>query len=135
MRMNSVLSLGFAVTSLVVGSLAGPFPALAQRLTGGASYAVETTAKPGCRAAVLHIVREGNALSGVVFFKDGSGVSSVKGTSDGQKFSWTMSPLSGSGPSGEVSGQIDQQGSLTAHLEGTNCTLETTVPQYHEYSN
>ncbi len=102
---------------------------------GGASYVEETSAKPGCRAAVLHILREGGALSGVVFFKDGSGVSSVQGTTDGKTFRWTMMPMTGAGPQGEVTGSISPQGSLQARLTATNCTLDTTVPQYHEYSN
>ena len=108
--------------------------AQAQDMAGGASYAVETTAKPGCRAVVLHIVREGGELSGVVFFKDGSGVSTVKGSTDGHTLQWTMTPASGNGPSGQVTGQVSSAGSLTARLAGTNCTLETTVPQFRDYS-
>ena len=104
----------------------------AAEMVGGASYVVETTAKPGCRAVVLHIIREGGALTGVVFFKDGSGVSSVKGTTDGHTLQWTMAPLNGSGPTGQVTGQVSSVGNLTARLTGTDCTLETTVPQYHE---
>ncbi len=105
----------------------------AQGMTGGASYAVETSAKPGCRPVVLHIVREGSELTGVVFFKDGSGVSTVQGSTDGHTLQWTMTPANGKGPSGQVTGQVSPQGSLTARLTGSNCTLETTVPQYREY--
>ena len=117
----------------VVGAITNASRVSAQGMTGGASYAVETPAKPGCRAAVLHIVREGSELTGVVFFKDGSGVSTVHGSTDGRTLQWTMTPASGNGPTGEVTGQISPQGSLTARLTGSNCTLDTTVPQYHEY--
>ena len=101
----------------------------------GASYVLETSAKPGCRPAVLHIVRNGFALSGVVFFKDGSGVSSVTGTTDGKAFQWTMARIRGAGPQGEVTGQVLPVGALQAKLTGSNCTLEATVPQYHDYGN
>ncbi len=131
MRVPNVFFQGFVVLT----GLATATPVLAQGMTGGASYAVETTAKPGCRAAVLHIVREGGELSGVVFFKEGSGVSSVKGSTDGRTLQWTMTPVSGEGPKGDVTGQVSSTGNLAAHLAGTNCTLETTVPQYHELSN
>ncbi len=122
------------LSSLFLAGLAALSPTVsAQGLTGGASYAVETSAKPGCRPVVLHIVREGGELTGVVFFKDGSGVSTVQGSTDGHTLQWTMTPVTGKGPSGQVTGQVSPQGSLTARLTGSNCTLETTVPQYHEY--
>ena len=121
----------FGSLGLVTLALASP-AAFGQSMTGGASYVVETTAKPGCRPVVFHVVREGGTLSGVVFFKDGSGVSSVNGTTDGSTVSWTMSSLSGSGPTGNVTGQISPQGGLAARLSGTNCTLDTTVPQYRD---
>jgi hypothetical protein len=59
----------------------------------------------------------------------------VVGSTDGKTFQWKMATMSGAGPQGDVSGQISPQGALQAKLVGTNCTLDTTVPQYHEYSN
>ena len=123
------------LTTLLLTCLSGALPvAYAQGMPGGASYVVETPAKPGCRAAVLHIVREGTGLTGVVFFRDGSGVSNVQGSTDGHTFQWSMTSIAGNGPAGQVTGQVSAQGMLTANLAGTNCTLETTVPQYREYS-
>ena len=123
------------LSSFVIVGMAAAVPTVsAQGMTGGASYAVETSAKPGCRPVVLHIVREGTQLRGVVFFKDGSGVSSVQGSTDGHTLQWTMTPAAGQGPAGQVTGQVSPQGSLTARLVGSNCTLDTTVPQYREYS-
>ena len=125
----------FAACVAVLGLVSATSAHAQNSLSGGASYVAETSAKPSCRPAVLHILREGTALSGVVFFKDGSGVSSVQGTTDGKTFQWTMASMTGAGPQGEVTGDISPQGALRAKLTGTNCTLETTVPQYHEYSN
>ena len=128
--------LSLSLACLATFGLAGAASAQTQgTLSGGASYVAETSAKPNCRAAVLHIVREGGNLSGVVFFKDGSGVSSVHGSTDGKTFRWTMASMTGAGPQGEVTGAVSPQGALQARLAGTNCTLETTVPQYNEYSN
>jgi hypothetical protein len=127
MKTKVTLSLSLALIGLAAGQ-----PVMAQGLTDGDSYVAETTATPSCRAAVLHIVRSGGSLSGVVFFKDGSGVSSVAGSTDGKTLSWKMAAISGNGPTGNVTGDISPQGALKAHLVGTNCTLEAMVPRYSQ---
>ncbi len=125
MRMKSALSL-----CLAAAGFAAPHPVLAQGMSPGDSYVAETPARPGCPPAVLHIVRSGQSLSGVVFFKDGSGVSSVAGSTDGQTLSWRMASIRGNGPAGDVTGTISPKGSLHAQLAGTNCTLDAMVPRY-----
>ena len=102
----------------------------AQTLPQNGSYVLETKPSPGCPAVVLHLVRENETVSGVVFFKDGSGLSSVMGQTNGRAFNWTLTPVRGDGPKGQVSGQVTSEGALSAHLEGTNCTLNTVVPVY-----
>lgn len=121
-----------SVLSLAAWSAVGGPAALAQGMSAGDSYVMETSAKPGCRAAVLHIVRSGGALSGVVFFKDASGASSVNGQTDGRTFNWTMTSMSGQGPTGQVTGSVTPEGALQARLTGTNCTLDTVVPRYRD---
>ncbi len=125
MKMSAIAIFGVAVSSLATLQ-----PAQARQMTGGDSYVKETTGSPGCPPAVLHILRSGQTLSGVVFFKDGSGTSSVNGTTDGTNVNWTMTPISGNGPKGEVTGRVSPQGSLQLQMTGTNCTLKTMIPVY-----
>ena len=126
----------FCGSALVAGLLCSAPASFAQQPSpGGASYVAQTAAKPGCRSVVLHVIREGGQLSGVAFYADGTGVSSVKGMSDGSKFNWTMDSLSGNGPKGDVTGTISPQGALKATLTGTACTLDLLIPRMNEYSN
>jgi hypothetical protein len=125
MKISIVAGFGVAVASLAMLP-----PVQGREMPGGDFYVKETTAQPGCPAAVLHILRSGQTLSGVVFFKDGSGTSSVSGTTDGTKVNFTMTPMSGNGPKGDVTGQVSPQGSLQLQLVGTNCKLKTMVPVY-----
>ncbi len=125
MRKLTLSLLGIAVSALTVLP-----PVQARQMSSGDSYVKETAGSPGCPPVVLHVLRSGQTLSGVVFFKDGSGVSSVQGTTDGTNVNWTMTPMSGNGPKGEVTGRVSPQGSLRLQLTGTNCTLKTMVPLY-----
>ena len=123
------------IVPLVAWKILGFSAANAQEMTPNASYVAETTASSSCRAAVLHIIRSGVALSGVVFFKDGSGASSVNGDTDGRTFRWTMASMTGSGPVGEVTGSVSPDGALQAKLAGTNCTLTTVIQRYRDVYN
>jgi hypothetical protein len=78
----------------------------------------------------LHILRSDSNLSGVVFYADGSGVSTVKGTTDGKKFSYTLTPVSGHGPTGEVVGTVSADGMIMSHNVGTSCGFAATIPRY-----
>ncbi len=96
------------------------------------SFVGGTSAKPGCPAVRLHILRAGNALSGVVFYADGSGISSVKGKTDGKTLDWKQTSISGHGPTGDVTGKISVDGAMTLNLTGTACNLTATLPQYND---
>ena len=128
-------STNITMLSLAAWALLGLAATNAQEMTPNASYVAETAEAPGCRPAVLHIIRSGVALSGVVFFKDGSGVSSVNGGTDGRTFHWTMASMTGSGPVGEVTGSVSPDGALQAKLAGTNCTLTTVIQRYRDIYN
>ncbi len=100
---------------------------------GGGSLVGRTRAAPGCPAVGLHILREGGQLSGVVFNLDGSGLSRVQGTVDGNTFQWHDTVVSGNGPTGDVSGTISPQGVFRSAKAGTPCTFDTLLPMMNEY--
>ncbi len=108
--------------------------ALAQS-PGGASLVGQTKASPGCPAVELHITREGDQLSGIVFNRDGSGVSQVSGVVEGNTFHWHDTPIRGNGPTGDVSGTVSPQGILQSTKTGTPCTFDKVLPMLNEYSN
>ena len=113
---------------------AGAGSAVAQN-PGGASLVGRTTPAPGCAAVGVHIIREGNQLSGVVFFLDGSGVSRVNGSVNGSTFQWHDTPTTGTGPTGDVTGTVSSQGVFQSAKSGTNCTFDKVLPLLNEYSN
>ena len=121
-----------AMSGLLMASGAGS--AVAQG-PGGASLVGRTTPAPGCPAVGVHIIREGNQLSGVVFFLDGSGVSRVNGTVNGNSFQWHDTPTTGTGPTGDVTGTVSQQGVFQSAKSGTSCTFDKLLPMLNEYSN
>ncbi len=103
----------------------------AQTTTSGvSSFVASTKSTPGCPMVKLHIIRNDTALTGVVFFADGSGVSSVKGTTDGKKFSYTMTSIEGKGPTGDVVGTISPDGLIMSKEVGTKCGLTARIPAY-----
>ncbi len=113
---------------------AGAGNAIAQS-PGGASLVGRTTPAPGCPAVGVHIIREGNQLSGVAFFLDGSGVSRVSGTVSGNTFQWHDTPTTGTGPVGDVTGTVSAQGIFQSAKTGTSCTFDKVLPMLNEYSN
>ena len=77
---------------------------------------------PECPGVELHIIRSGATLSGVVFYTDGSGVSTVSSHVGGSTFFWHQTSIKGNGPPGDVTGTVNANGALRAKLVGTNCT-------------
>ena len=74
---------------------------------------------------VIHPVGnpESGGLSGVVWYTDMSGVSLARGMMDKTgKFNLALSAVSGSGPTGTVTGIRAQNGALTADLDGPGCS-------------
>ncbi len=100
---------------------------------GGGSLVGRTKAAPGCPAVGLHIIREGSQLSGVVFNLDGTGLSKVVGSVQGNTFMWHDTVMSGNGPTGDVSGTISPQGEFKSAKAGTPCTFDTLLPMLNEY--
>ena len=123
-----------AATGFVLSAAVGVAVAGAQAI-GGASLVGQTKASPGCPAVELHITREGNQLSGIVFNRDGSGVSRVNGELTGNTFHWHDTPISGNGPTGDVSGTVSPQGILQSAKTGTPCTFDKVLPMTNDYSN
>jgi hypothetical protein len=98
------------------------------QLGAGGSFVGTTQERPGCPAATMHIVRSGSTLLGTIFFVNGSGTSSIHGQTDGRTLSWTMTPVEGKGPSGQVTGTVSGNGQLRIQKVGTECTFETFLP-------
>jgi len=106
-------------------------PATSNMGTDG-TFVGATKGSVGCPAVKLHILRAGSVLSGVVFYADGSGISSVTGTTDGKTLKWTQTSVSGHGPTGEVTGNISSVGTLTLNKTGTSCDLTAILPMYND---
>lgn len=122
-------------TAIVAAGIAVGCNGAQAQSPGGASLVGRTTPSPGCPAVGVHILREGNQLSGVVFFLDGSGVSKVSGSVDGNSFRWHDTPSSGNGPTGDVTGTVSSTGVLQSAKAGTSCTFDKVLPMLNEYSN
>ena len=115
--------------------MAGGMTSAMAQTPGGASLVGRTTPSPGCPAVGVHIIREGNQLSGVVFYLDGSGVSRVSGSVSGNTFQWHDTPTTGTGPTGDVTGTVSPQGIFQSAKSGTSCTFDKVLPMLNEYSN
>jgi hypothetical protein len=116
-------------TAILVGSLLSVGPAAAQGADiGHGSFVGTTKASSGCPSVVLHVLRDGSALSGVAFYANGSGVSSVSGTTNGGKFEWNQVSIKGKGPVGEVTGTVSPEGTMVAKLAGSTCSFAATLP-------
>jgi hypothetical protein len=99
-------------------------------LASDGSFVGTSKPSPGCPSVVFHVLRNGDALSGVVFYADKSGVSTVNGTVDGNKFQWSQTSVSGKGPPGNVTGTVTSMGKMVMNLTGTDCKMSATVPVY-----
>ncbi len=115
--------------AILAGSLLSVGPAAAQDAAiGHGSFVTTTKPTPGCPSVVLHVLRDGNALSGVAFYADGSGVSSLSGSTNGGKFEWHSVSIKGKGPVGDVTGTVSPDGAMVAKLAGATCSLTATLP-------
>lgn len=69
-------------------------------------------------------------LNGVIWYTDGSGISSARGaaTTDG-RFDMVVTPVTGNGPRGRVSGRRNPDGSIDVRMNGTGCShLDMRLP-------
>ena len=69
-------------------------------------------------------------VNGVIWYTDGSGISSARGaaTTDG-RFDMVVTPVSGNGPRGRVSGRRLPNGAIEVHMNGKGCShLDTVLP-------
>jgi hypothetical protein len=91
-------------------------------------------APPNCpqiawRISVMNI-EQTIGLAGTAWFTDGSGISQVRGaaTTEG-RFNLVVTPISGNGPRGEVSGFRYKDGSTDIRLTGPGCSnVNVRVP-------
>jgi hypothetical protein len=112
-------------TAILIGTLG----VASAQPTGGGSFVGTTQDKPGCPAVTLHIIRSGSNLIGSAMLVNGSGMSSIHGQTDGKTINFTMTPVEGKGPAGQVAGPISQTGRLDIHKVGTECSFQTYLPQ------
>jgi hypothetical protein len=112
-------------TAILIGTLG---VASAQGTSGGGSFVGTTQDRPGCPAVTLHIIRSGSTLLGSVMYVNGGGMSSVHGQTDGRTLNWTMTPVEGKGPTGQVTGMISPEGRLQIQKVGTECTFTAYLP-------
>jgi len=92
-----------------------------------AAYAGVARTAPGCPHMSWHIQRvpgsQAGTLAGVAWFVDMSGVSSVRGAvNQAGAFTLTVTSVSGTGPSGTVTGTRGADGSIRASLDGPGCS-------------
>ncbi len=146
MRIAGILG----ATALVLGSMFAVSPVARAAGEGNGMYyeAVGRAAMPGMTCPALtwaiHPVGapENGGLSGVLWYTDMSGVSLARGMmgKDG-KFTLDVAPISGSGPTGTVSGTRQPNGALMADLNGPGCAklhismTPMTLPMYNMSGN
>ena len=111
--------------AILIGTLG---VASAQTTLGGGSFVGTTQDRPGCPAVTLHIIRSGSTLLGSVMYVNGGGMSSIHGQTNGSTLNWTMTPVEGKGPTGQVTGTITPEGRLQIQKVGTECTFATYLP-------
>ncbi len=94
----------------------------------------EARAKPtvaNCPGVDWHIQQQpGGKLTGVVFFRDMSGVSNAVGQGDPKtgQFTLTLTSVSGKGPVGTVTGSRTSKG-LVAEMKGDGCNnIKVNMP-------
>lgn len=128
----TALALG-ATFGVVSGARAGEYPIQMPTFEG------MSRTSPQCPMVtwVIHPVGnpESGGLSGVVWFADMSGVSLARGMMDKSgKFSLSLAAVSGSGPTGTVTGTRAASGALMADLDGPGCSKlhVQMMPTMHE---
>jgi hypothetical protein len=92
---------------------------------GGAAWMqnADIPQAPGCAAMQWNVSRSGDAFSGMIWNKDGSGMASISGTADpsNKTFHLRLVPVMGASPPlGTVDGML-HGGEVTAKLSGPNC--------------
>jgi hypothetical protein len=77
----------------------------------------------GCPAIGWRLARhDDGTITGIAYYADASGASSVKGTYDKDgKFNLQVTSSMGKGPDGTVVGQRNPDGGLVADLKGEGC--------------
>ncbi len=122
-------------TAALLLTLAAPTAFAQISPMGDGSFVGRTRGTSACPSVTLHILRDASVLSGVVFYSNGSGVSTVKGTTDGKTINWVQTSVSGKGPTGKVTGTVSAAGAMDIHLVGTDCELKVTLPVYNDVLN
>ncbi len=129
------------LTALALGASLGGISAARADEGPFATMAFEGMARanPQCPMVTWVIHPVGNpasgGLSGVVWYTDMSGISLARGMMDKSgKFSLALSAVSGSGPTGTVTGTRASSGALTADLDGPGCSKlhVRMMPTSHE---
>lgn len=118
------------VAAMVLGSMLTVLPNARAAEGNGVIYEAMGRAHstgPACPAITWAIHPVGTAgnggLSGVLWYLDMSGVSLARGAigPDG-KFALTLTSVSGSGPTGNITGARGADGALMADLNGPGCS-------------
>ena len=119
-KIAMVLSLGALALSPVLSRSAA-----AQVVTPQPGFVGMTKASvAGCPSIGWRLARHDNdhTISGIAYYADASGASSVKGTySQNGTFDLQVTSTMGNGPVGTVTGQRSQNGALVADLKGEGC--------------
>lgn len=102
---------------------------------GGTAFVGRTKASPGCPIVNIHILRNGEFLSGVVFYDGGKGYSEIQGTVLGNDIEYHQTTIHGDGPTGVVHGTILPEGKMVLKVDNTSCSYQTTLPMLNDYSN
>lgn len=86
---------------------------------------------PGCPYLAWRLVRNADAsVTGIAYYSDLSGLSTVKGTSNSAgQFQLMLTPSMGNGPSGTVVGARTARGAVEADLRGQGCANMHLVMQ------
>lgn len=118
MRLQALLAT-VAGGMIVVGLQAQPAAAAAvQGFSGHAESSV-----PGCPYLAWRLVKHDNGdITGIAYYSDLSGLSTVKGTSTSSgQFHLVLTPELGHGPSGTVDGTRSSRGAVVATMKGEGC--------------
>lgn len=124
--MVRAVAIASALGLLAVGAVgAGPAFAAAPPVAGGVGWAASSVA--GCPNIQWRVARHADgSITGIVFYSDMSGMSTVTGTEDSSgHFTATMTKGMGDGPVGTVTGTRSADGTLTAVMKGEGCANAT----------
>lgn len=86
---------------------------------------------PGCPYLAWRLVRNADAsVTGIAYYSDLSGLSTVRGTSNSAgQFQLVLTPSMGNGPRGTVIGTRTARGAIEADLHGQGCANMHLVMQ------